>query len=156
MPAHCLDPRRLGSSGLEVSGLSLGSWRTYERLPAETGVAILRAAREEGITFFDDARYNDETGRAPLPTGYSEVVFGNLFRAAGLRRDDVVVANILSNPLVLLAPLISARVRVGGRVALSGILETQIFEVIGAYAPAIVLSASRREGGWVLLEGERR
>jgi aryl-alcohol dehydrogenase-like predicted oxidoreductase len=95
MPADCLDPRPLGSSAIEVSALSLGSWRTYERLPAETGIAILRAAREEGISFFDDARYNDETGRAPLPTGYSEVVFGNLVRGAGLRRDDVVLANKL-------------------------------------------------------------
>ncbi len=95
MPADCLDPRPLGSSEIEVSALSLGSWRTYERLPAESGIAILRAAREEGISFFDDARYDDETGRAPLPTGYSEVVFGNLFRGAGLRRDDVVVANKL-------------------------------------------------------------
>ena len=64
MPADCLDPRLLGSSGIEVSALSLGSWRTYERLPAETGIAIMRAASDEGITFFDDARYNDETGRA--------------------------------------------------------------------------------------------
>ena len=95
MPADCLDPRPLGTSGLEVSALSLGSWRTYERLPAETGIDIMRAARDEGITFFDDARYNDETGRAPIPTGYSEVVFGNLFRDAGLRRDEVVIANKL-------------------------------------------------------------
>ena len=65
MPADCLDPRPLGSSEIEVSALSLGSWRTYERLPAESGIAILRAAREEGISFFDDARYDDETGRAP-------------------------------------------------------------------------------------------
>ncbi len=95
MPADCLHPRPLGSSGIEVSALSLGSWRTYERLPAAVGAAIMRAAREEGITFFDDARYNDQTGWAPIPTGYSEVVFGNLFRAAGLRRDEVVVANKL-------------------------------------------------------------
>jgi aryl-alcohol dehydrogenase-like predicted oxidoreductase len=95
MPADCLEPRPLGSSGIEVSGLSLGSWRTYERLPADTGVAIMRAARDEGITFFDDARYNDETGRAPIPSGYSEVVFGNLFRGAGLRREEVVIANKL-------------------------------------------------------------
>lgn len=95
MSADCLDPRPLGSSGIQVSALSLGSWRTYERLPAETGVAIMRAARDEGITFFDDARYNDETGRAPIPTGYSEVVFGNLFRGAGLRRAEVVIANKL-------------------------------------------------------------
>ena len=87
--------RPLGASGLEVSVMSLGSWRTFERLPAETGVAIMRAARDEGINFFDDARYNDETGTAPMPTGYSEVVFGNLFRGAGVPRDQAVVANKL-------------------------------------------------------------
>ena len=95
MPAGHLSPRPLGSSGMDVSALSLGSWRTFEHLPAETGVAILRAAREEGISFFDDARYDDETGRAPIPTGYSEVLFGELFRGAGVRRDEVVVANKL-------------------------------------------------------------
>jgi len=93
--SDCLLPRRLGTSGIEVSGMSLGSWRTYERMPRAYGVAVLRAAREQGITFFDDARYNDETGTAPIPTGYSEVVFGELFRGAGLRRDEVVVANKL-------------------------------------------------------------
>ena len=87
--------RPLGATGLEVSVMSLGSWRTFERLPAETGVAIMRAARDEGINFFDDARYNDETGTAPMPTGYSEVVFGELFRGAGVRRDEAVVANKL-------------------------------------------------------------
>jgi L-glyceraldehyde 3-phosphate reductase len=95
MPAGSLSPRPLGSSGMDVSALSLGSWRTFERLPAAGGAAILRAARDEGITFFDDARYNDETGQAPIPTGYSEVLFGELFRSAGLRRDDTVVANKL-------------------------------------------------------------
>ncbi|HEV3067462.1 MAG TPA: aldo/keto reductase [Streptosporangiaceae bacterium] len=95
MPADCLRPRPLGSSGMEVSAMSLGSWRTFEHLPNDAGSAILAAARDEGINFFDDARYNDETGRAPLPTGYSEVLFGELFRAAGVRRDEVVVANKL-------------------------------------------------------------
>ena len=37
-----------------------------------------RAAADRGITFFDDARYNDETGTAPLASGYSEVLFGEL------------------------------------------------------------------------------
>ena len=95
MPARCLSPRPLGSSGLEVSALSLGSWRTFEHVPRETGSAILAAARDEGINFFDDARYNDETGEAPIPTGYSEILFGELFRGAGVRRDEVVVANKL-------------------------------------------------------------
>jgi len=85
----------LGHGGIEVSRLALGSWRTYERISREQGVRVMRAAREAGITFLDDARYNDETGDAPIPTGYSEVVFGELFRAAGWRRDEVVVSNKL-------------------------------------------------------------
>jgi aryl-alcohol dehydrogenase-like predicted oxidoreductase len=95
MPDGWLSPRPLGASGIDVSALSLGSWRTYDRLPAEAGVAVMRAAWDEGIRFFDDARYDDETGRAPIPTGYSEVLFGELFRSAGLRRDEAVVANKL-------------------------------------------------------------
>jgi aryl-alcohol dehydrogenase-like predicted oxidoreductase len=90
-----IEHRSLGSSGLDVSVLSLGSWRTFERIPRDQGLAVMRAAREAGIDFLDDARYDDETGSAPLPTGYSEVVFGELFRAAGWRRDEVVVANKL-------------------------------------------------------------
>ena len=90
-----MESRPLGASGIEVSALSLGSWRTFERIPRETGVAVMTAARERGVDFLDDARYDDETGTAPLPTGYSEVVFGELFRAAGWKRDDVVVANKL-------------------------------------------------------------
>jgi L-glyceraldehyde 3-phosphate reductase len=90
-----LEHARLGRSDLHVSRVALGSWRTFERMPREQGVAVMRAAREAGIDFLDDARYNDETGTAPIPTGYSEVVFGELFRAAGWTRDEVVVANKL-------------------------------------------------------------
>jgi len=90
-----LPHRRLGSSGLDVSLFSLGSWRTFERIPREQGLAVMRAARDAGITFLDDARYNDETGNAPIPTGWSEVVFGELFRDTGWERDRVVIANKL-------------------------------------------------------------
>jgi aryl-alcohol dehydrogenase-like predicted oxidoreductase len=90
-----MQSRALGNSGIEVSCLSLGSWRTYERMSREEGTAVMRAARAAGIDFLDDARYNDETGSAPMPTGYSEVVFGELFRAAGWVRDEVTVANKL-------------------------------------------------------------
>jgi len=85
----------LGRSDLRVSRLALGSWRTYERISRDQGVRVMRAACEAGINFLDDARYNDETGHAPLPTGYSEVVFGELFRASGWRRDETVVSNKL-------------------------------------------------------------
>ena len=90
-----LPVRRLGGSDLGVSVMSLGSWRTYERIPREQGLEVMRAAREAGINFLDDARYNDETGTAPIASGYSEVVFGELFRAAGWVRDEVVVSNKL-------------------------------------------------------------
>jgi aryl-alcohol dehydrogenase-like predicted oxidoreductase len=87
--------QRLGRSELEVSRLSLGSWRTFERIPREDALAVMRAAREHGLNFLDDARYDDETGTAPMRTGYSEVLFGELFRAAGWHRADTVVANKL-------------------------------------------------------------
>ena len=93
MPA--LDHRPLGSSGLEVSLFALGSWRTFERIPHDQGLAVMREAREAGITFLDDARYNDETGNAPIPSGYSEILFGELFRETEWVRDDVVVSNKL-------------------------------------------------------------
>jgi aryl-alcohol dehydrogenase-like predicted oxidoreductase len=87
--------RRLGVTGPEVSVLSLGSWRTFERIERSQGLAVMEAARIAGITFLDDARYDDETKTAPMPTGYSEVVFGELFARSGYRRDHVVVANKL-------------------------------------------------------------
>ena len=90
-----LPQRALGGSGIDVSIMSLGSWRSFERIPREDGEAVMRAARDAGITFLDDARYDDETGAAPIPTGWSEVVFGELFRGAGWRRDEVIVANKL-------------------------------------------------------------
>jgi aryl-alcohol dehydrogenase-like predicted oxidoreductase len=89
-------PRRtLGRSELEVSRLALGSWRTFEHIPRADSLAVMRAAREHGLNFLDDARYDDETGTAPMRSGYSEVLFGELFRAAGWDRDDTVVANKL-------------------------------------------------------------
>jgi aryl-alcohol dehydrogenase-like predicted oxidoreductase len=85
----------LGRSDLQVSRLALGSWRTYDRISREQGIRVMQAARDVGINFLDDARYNDETGHAPIPTGYSEVEFGELFRGAGWRRDDTIVSNKL-------------------------------------------------------------
>ena len=55
------------------------------------------AAREAGITFLDDARYDDETGRAPTPTGWSEVVFGELFRAL---LEELLTGQLSAVPLV--------------------------------------------------------
>ena len=73
-----------------------------------------------------------------------------------MRECDVVVANILANPLILLAPALAARTRVGGRIALSGILDAQAADVAAAYEPWFTLAVWRRRDGWVLLAGIRR
>src|SRR5947209_14130242 len=88
-----IERRRLGSSELAVSRLALGSWRTFERIPREDGLAVMRAAREHGFNFLADARYDDETGTAPIPSGYSEALFGELFRGASWERADTAAAN---------------------------------------------------------------
>lgn len=68
---------------------------------------------------------------------------------------DIVVANILANPLCVLAPLLASLTRPGGRIALSGILKTQTEQVQAAYRPAFELQAGTEREGWVLLEGVR-
>jgi ribosomal protein L11 methyltransferase len=68
---------------------------------------------------------------------------------------DVVVANILSNPLKLMASMLSAKVRIGGAIALSGVLARQADEVAAAYRPWIDLDVWRELDGWVCLTGRR-
>ncbi len=69
---------------------------------------------------------------------------------------DVVVANILANPLELLAPLLAGRVRPNGHLVLSGILDAQAAAVAAAYARWFTLDAWGREDGWVALAGSRK
>lgn len=68
---------------------------------------------------------------------------------------DIVVANILTNPLCVLAPLLAARTRAGGRIALSGILAPQADRVCTAFRPFLELDFRAEREGWVLLEGTR-
>jgi ribosomal protein L11 methyltransferase len=68
-------------------------------------------------------------------------------------RFDIVVANILSSPLKLMAPMLSGRVAPGGSLILSGVLARQAEEVAAAYAPFIKLSVWAELDGWVALHG---
>ena len=65
---------------------------------------------------------------------------------------DVVVSNILAQPLIELAPLLGPR---AGRIALAGILHSQADEVARAYAPWCALQIAGEDEGWVLLSGVR-
>ena len=69
---------------------------------------------------------------------------------------DVVVANILSQPLIVLEPLLAARTRRGGRIALAGILAAQSAEVVAAYTGDFDARVAASEEGWDLVEGQRR
>lgn len=66
---------------------------------------------------------------------------------------DLVVANILSNPLRVLAPAICAHVGSGGRLALSGILREQAEEIIGIYAQWLPMQVADTREDWVCLSG---
>jgi len=82
-----------------------------------------------------------------------------VFEAAGRtapQAADIVLANILANPLKLLAPLLARAMRRGGRVVLSGILDHQADEVRVAYQEWFDMNMMQHDEGWVLLSGVRR
>lgn len=68
----------------------------------------------------------------------------------------IVVANILANPLTVLAPLLARLTLPGGHIALSGILIEQTQSVLDAYAANFVMQPAETDEGWVLLTGIRR
>ncbi len=118
--------------------------------------ARLGAAQVLGVDIDDKAlgaaRDNAAANKVTLELRHSRAPLNETF--------DRVVANILTNPLCVLAPLLAARLaagapgkNAGGRLALSGVLETQAAEVIAAYAPFLPLRVAATLDGWVRLEG---
>lgn len=91
----------------------------------------------------DNARANRVEIHAMLPDALATGQYG------------VVVANILSNPLKVLAPMLCGRVQPGGHLVLSGVLERQAEEVSAAYAPWIAMSVWKAQDGWVCLAGQQ-
>ncbi|MCY4743459.1 50S ribosomal protein L11 methyltransferase [Pelomonas sp. UHG3] len=67
----------------------------------------------------------------------------------------LVIANILAQPLKLLAPLLCAHVAAGGHLILAGILSRQADELKTAYAPWLALDVSDEEDGWILMTAQR-
>ncbi|MFP5409336.1 MAG: 50S ribosomal protein L11 methyltransferase [Gammaproteobacteria bacterium] len=114
--------------------------------------ARLGAARVDGVDIDpqaveasrDNAALNEVVAQFGLP--------GEL--AAG--RYDVVVANILTNPLKGMAPLLAGRVRAGGRLVLSGILAEQAGDVMAVYREWFDFDPPAIDEGWVRLAGTRR
>lgn len=113
--------------------------------------AMLGAAEVLGVDIDDkaleSAQYNASRNGVNLQLQHTGKPLDRCF--------DIVVANILTNPLCVLAPLLSARVAKGGRLVLSGVLESQADQVIAAYAPFLTLTTGATREGWARLEGAR-
>jgi aryl-alcohol dehydrogenase-like predicted oxidoreductase len=78
-----MDFRQLGSSGIEVSEISLGSWLTYSGgVAREQSEACVRAAFDAGINFIDTANAYGK--------GASETLLGEVL--AGYERSSYVLA----------------------------------------------------------------
>ncbi|KAB7623027.1 50S ribosomal protein L11 methyltransferase [Alkalilimnicola sp. S0819] len=124
-----------GSGILAVAALLLGARRC---LGVDNDPQALIASRE-------NAQRNGVAGalELALPDG------------APPRQADVVLANILANILIELAPVLAGRCRAGGRIALSGILREQAEEVARAFAPWFELQPPVAREEWVLISGRR-
>jgi ribosomal protein L11 methyltransferase len=71
-------------------------------------------------------------------------------------RVDIVVANILANPLIQLQPRFAALLPAQGRIVLSGILAEQAAQVSAAYAKDFDLDPPVQRNEWVLIAGQRK
>jgi ribosomal protein L11 methyltransferase len=125
-----------GSGILAVAALKLGAASAYGvDIDAQALTASAENARKNGVE-----------------SGLTLCYPGDLPDTAA----DILVANILAGPLVELADDIIGRLRPGGRLALSGILETQVEEVRRAYESRIEFAPAVLCGGWALLAGAKR
>jgi ribosomal protein L11 methyltransferase len=122
-----------GSGILAIAALKLGA-------AAALGVDVDPLALEA-------ARYNASRNGVALELADAQRAVPHAAR--------ITVANILANPLRMLAPLLAAHTLPGGALALSGILEEQADSVIEAYRPHASLAVEGRDAGWVLLAGRR-
>jgi len=136
--AHLRGGESLLDYGCGSGILAIAAARLHARRVVGTDVDPLAMRASE-----DNARANGVTATFVLPD------------ALAPERFDVVVANILANPLTLLAPALALRVRAGGHIVLSGILESQSGAVAAAYAPWFTIAPWKVRDGWVLLAGER-
>jgi ribosomal protein L11 methyltransferase len=123
-----------GSGILAIAAMKLGA---QEAVGVDVDPAAVAAARENAVRNGVAARFAD----TDVPLAFTA---------------DLVVANILANPLKVLAPVLAAHCRPGGRVALAGILAPQADAVVAAYAPWFDMAHFAGEDGWVCLEGMRR
>ena len=125
-----------GSGILSIAALKLGAHSV-------TAVEIDAQARSVSL---ENARRNGVADRFQVVA--PDALPPNL-------RADTVVANILAGPLITLAPEISAMVRPGGTIAVSGMLTGQGDEVWAHYAKAFRTDHYEHRGEWMIVTGTK-
>ena len=133
-PGDCVLDYGCGSGILAIAALKLGAARAF--------------AVDVDPLALDAARYNARRNGVALQVRDAQRPVDAVAR--------LTVANILANPLRMLAPVLAAHTQPGGAIALAGILEDQAADVIAAYRPFADLAVAALDEGWVLLAGERR
>ena len=87
----------LGRTGLKVSKVCLGTMNFGASTDEDTSHAIMDAALEGGVNFFDTANvYGSWSGRRK---GLTEEIIGRWFAKGGGRRDKVVLATKVHQPM---------------------------------------------------------
>jgi len=118
------------------------------------GIAALKLGASEAIGVdidpqaVDSTAYNASNNGVEMPCGLPDFPLAK-------RQFPVVVANILSNPLKVLAPSLCNHVESGGQLVLSGVLARQAEEVIEHYRQWINLAVWAERDGWVCLHGQK-
>jgi ribosomal protein L11 methyltransferase len=113
---------------------------------AKLGAALVRGVDIDAQAVLS-SRYNAERNRVM-------VEFSNVDEALP-EPADVVLANILANPLKILAPLLARLTRPGGTLILSGILAPQAPDIAHTYRPWFDIEPPAIDDGWVRLSGTR-
>ncbi|MYU26438.1 aldo/keto reductase [Streptomyces sp. SID8352] len=83
LPRH-----RIGTSELEASALSLGSWHTFDRMDFADAVTMVRHAMDEGVNLFDVGVY----AMPGMPPVFTDVLWGSIMRATGAPRDSYLAS----------------------------------------------------------------
>ena len=123
-----------GSGILTIAALKLGAGSA---VGVDIDEQAIRASK-------DNAAQNNVDAQFYLPDGLPQGQF------------DIVVANILANPLRMLGEMLAARTKQGGRIVLSGLLDEQVEELSGIYSQWFDIEPAEIDEGWARLSGVKR
>lgn len=123
-----------GSGILTIAALKLGAGSA---VGVDIDEQAIRASK-------DNAAQNNVDAQFYLPDGLPQGQF------------DIVVANILANPLRMLGEMLAARTKQGGRIVLSGLLDEQVEELSDIYRQWFNIEPAEIDEGWARLSGVKR